>query len=187
MKGRAPAPAVDLAALPKMKLSDLHDLWHAHFGRKEPPQRRIIVRELAYRVQAQRDGGMDAATRRLLQKAMRSATAKNAREQSVVPQDGNTPRRFRRTPDRTPPSPLPPGSRIVRVWRGRTYEVTVVDGGRAFRYRDRTYTSLSVLAFEITGSKRSGPRFFGLVSGRSAPETSEAGLAARRAVVGGGP
>lgn len=55
MKGRAQVPAVDLATLPKMKLSDLHELWHAHVGRKEPPQRRIIVRELAYRVQAQRD------------------------------------------------------------------------------------------------------------------------------------
>jgi hypothetical protein len=35
-----------------------------------------------------------------------------------------------------------------------------VDGG--FRYRDKTYASLTAIAKEITGAHWSGPRFFGI-------------------------
>jgi hypothetical protein len=56
-----------------------------------------------------------------------------------------------------------PGTRLVRQWRGRTFHVTVTDDG--FVYDDRNYTSLSQIAQAITGTKWSGPRFFGLVGG----------------------
>lgn len=52
------------------------------------------------------------------------------------------------------------GTRLLRDWQGRTHSVTVTEGG--FRYRDRTYRSLSVIAREITGTRWSGPAFFGL-------------------------
>ena len=57
---------------------------------------------------------------------------------------------------------LQTGTTLVRTWRGRAYEVTVLDEGRAFRYRDAEYASLSEIAREITGARWSGPRFFGL-------------------------
>jgi hypothetical protein len=55
---------------------------------------------------------------------------------------------------------LKPGTRLLRAWRGTTYTVTVADPG--FLYDGRTYSSLSVVAREITGTPWSGPVFFGL-------------------------
>ena len=56
--------------------------------------------------------------------------------------------------------PLRPGSRLVRRWRGISYSVAVLDG--EYEYRDKRYRSLSEIAREITGTRWSGPRFFGL-------------------------
>ena len=67
---------------------------------------------------------------------------------------------------------LPPGTRLVREWRGRTHEVTVLETrtggrvGRAFRYRDQTFKTLTEVAKAITGIHWSGPRFFGLTTSR---------------------
>lgn len=58
---------------------------------------------------------------------------------------------------------LKPGSRLVRVWRGRTFEVEVIDDQR-FRFAGREYSSLSEVARVITGTHWSGPRFFGIVA-----------------------
>ena len=52
------------------------------------------------------------------------------------------------------------GVQLVREWRGEMHRVTVPEDG--FEYRDRRYPSLSVIAREITGTRWSGPRFFGL-------------------------
>jgi len=59
-----------------------------------------------------------------------------------------------------------PGTRLVRQWRGRTFHVAVMDDG--FLFEDRRYASLSQIAQVITGTKWSGPRFFGLVGGPAA-------------------
>jgi hypothetical protein len=59
-----------------------------------------------------------------------------------------------------------PGTRLVRQWRGRTYHVAVMDEG--FLFEDRRFSSLSQIAQVITGTKWSGPRFFGLAGGPAA-------------------
>jgi len=63
---------------------------------------------------------------------------------------------------------LKPGTRLLRAWRGQTYTVTVADPG--FLYEGKTYSSLSVIAREITGTPWSGPAFFGLLKKANAPE-----------------
>lgn len=55
---------------------------------------------------------------------------------------------------------LSSGNRLVRDWQGKTYVVDVLEEG--FRWQERTYKSLSAIATEITGTRWSGPRFFGL-------------------------
>ena len=55
-----------------------------------------------------------------------------------------------------------PGTRLVREWQGRHYQVTVLASG--FDYDGRIYSSLTAIAREITGISWSGPRFFGLKS-----------------------
>ncbi len=64
----------------------------------------------------------------------------------------------RRSPAR---AALRPGNRLVRRWRGRTYVVEVTEGGLV--YEGVSYASLSVIATTITGTRWSGPKFFGLV------------------------
>lgn len=54
-----------------------------------------------------------------------------------------------------------PGTRLIREWQGQTYEVTVMDKG--YHWQDKQYRSLTAIAQEITGTKWSGPRFFGLI------------------------
>jgi hypothetical protein len=65
---------------------------------------------------------------------------------------------------------LKPGTRLVREWQGRTYEVLVLDDG--FSWQDTHYRSLSALARKITGTPWSGPLFFGLKPSRSATRRS---------------
>lgn len=88
---------------------------------------------LAWRLQAERRGGLDIETRRALRRPI-----------------GERPR---------PLAAL--GVRLVREWQGEAHEVTVI-GDRAFAYRGQTYRSLSMIAREITGARWNGPRFFGL-------------------------
>lgn len=59
-----------------------------------------------------------------------------------------------------PSSAMKPGSRFTREWQGKLHEVSVGDDG--FVYRNRKYKSLSAIARDITGTRWSGPAFFGL-------------------------
>jgi hypothetical protein len=80
---------------------------------------------------------------------------------------GNVPRRVRdalRHAGGSPGAPLArkpkSGTKLLREWNGVAHVVEVVGGG--FRYRDRHYSSLTSIAFQITGARWSGPKFFGL-------------------------
>jgi len=61
---------------------------------------------------------------------------------------------------------LKPGTRLVREWQGRTYDVLVLDDG--FSWQGTSYRSLSAVAGKITGTAWSGPLFFGLKPHRTA-------------------
>ena len=68
----------------------------------------------------------------------------------------------RRSPEQKGPLKIiKPGTRFVREWQGEFHEVRAGTGG-TFAYRGSDYTSLSVIARNITGARQSGPRFFGL-------------------------
>jgi hypothetical protein len=72
---------------------------------------------------------------------------------------------------KTPPRPeLKPGTRLMREWQGRTYDVLVLDDG--FSWQNTHYRSLSALARKITGTAWSGPLFFGLNPNRTAARRS---------------
>ncbi len=49
---------------------------------------------------------------------------------------------------------------MVRQWQGKVYEVVTVEQG--YMYDGQKYRSLSEIARAITGTRRSGPAFFGL-------------------------
>ncbi|MEM8736942.1 MAG: DUF2924 domain-containing protein [Planctomycetota bacterium] len=47
---------------------------------------------------------------------------------------------------------------MIRTWRGKTFEVEVLEPGKRFGFRGREYRSLTQIAQEITGAHWSGPR-----------------------------
>lgn len=78
-------------------------------------------------------------------------------EQIVLAAEG----KGRRNPSVRMSPALSPGSRLVREWRGTIHEVIVQSDGR-FLWQGKAWGSLSMIASAITGTKWSGPRFFGL-------------------------
>ena len=58
------------------------------------------------------------------------------------------------------PKSLMAGTRLYRVWRGSAHEVLALAEG--YSWQVRTYKSLSEVARAITGTRWSGPRFFGV-------------------------
>jgi len=127
--------------------SDLKERWRTLYG-GEPPgriSRDLLVRALAYRIQEQALGGLKPSTRRLLAKVAADASA--------------------RRPILLAPGPdLKPGTVLLREWHGTQHQVIFREDGIVFS--GKTYKSLSQVAYRITGTKWSGPRFFGLKADR---------------------
>lgn len=143
--------AIDLAALDTLPVAVLRARWSDLGLRVKPPHfKQALVRGIAWHVQARYRGDLDAETRRRLRSATR--TAPTPRIAGTAPK----PRKKRKA------IALRSGTTLVRSWRGRSHEVTVLDGGKRYRYRETEYASLSEIAREITGARWSGPRFFGL-------------------------
>ena len=128
-----------LADLPR---PDLVEHWRALYGVGPPKgiSRPLLVRAVAYQMQAKRYGGLKpASARRLRVIAAEQTEVGNGNTDNVV---------------------LKPGARLVREWNGVTHVVEVVDGG--FIWDGERHRSLSAIARAITGARWSGPRFFGL-------------------------
>ena len=142
---------IELHAITNLTAARLREEWIKIGARGKPPHfKQALVRGISWHLQKQADGGLDADTRRLLRAATRNAPTP-ASKQSVAGQ------RKQRDPIK-----LPEGTTLVRTWRGHHHEVTVLEHGKRFRYRETEFASLSEIAREITGARWSGPRFFGL-------------------------
>jgi hypothetical protein len=149
--GIGPAPPdrdtldVEIARLRDLDVNELRGRWQTVFGWPTPPHlpRHLIFRMLAYQLQAECFGDLDAESRRLLdhsetpEKAGRSAASVGR-----------------------PISELRPGTTLGREWNGQMQRVAVHADG--FVWNNKTYRSLSQVAFAITGTRWNGPRFFGL-------------------------
>jgi hypothetical protein len=138
----------EIAHLRRLDLKGLRARWQSLTGRKAPPHlsRQLLFATIAYRIQAEALGDLDAETVRLLRKIGSDHT-----DVDVVPlTDALDQRRLA----------LLPGTVLTREWNRQTYRVMVVKEG--FAFEGRTCDSLSTIAFAITGTKWNGPRFFGL-------------------------
>ena len=138
-----------LSHLTELNLGELRQQWRALYKAEASPHlsRELLVRAVAYRMQEVALGGLRPKRQRQL--CQIAQQLKHAGAANI------------------PPRPeLKPGTRPVREWQGRTYDVLVLDGG--FSWQDTHYRSLSALARTITGTAWSGPLFFGLKERRSA-------------------
>jgi len=149
-----PEVEAELERLPKMSIVELRSRYRELF-RTDPPKafgRDLLRRNIAHRIQERAYGGLSRDHQRLLDQLVRAAQVKpNGRLE--------LPRRIK------------PGSELVRTWNHRTYRVVVIEKG--FAWDGQTYSSLSEIAFKITGTKWNGPRFFGLRSGAAGGKDHE--------------
>jgi len=144
-----------LADLPKLSKTALRELWKELFNVPAPPQvrRLLLIPILAYRLQEQAFGSLSAAGRnRLCQLARAFETNSNSTVSSI-------------------PS-VRPGTRLVRKWRDQVYLVNVEHNG--YEYQGARYKNLSEIARLITGTRWSGPLFFGIKSEQTNSKCKEA-------------
>jgi Protein of unknown function (DUF2924) len=132
-----------LAALPTMSKAALCDLWKQFFSSTPPTRLRrdLMIPILAYRMQEEVFGSLSARTRERLHQLSR------AFEKGFDPSAVCAPR-------------IRPGTRLVRQWGDRVHLVNVETNG--YEYQGTRYQSLSEITRLITGTRGSGPLFFGI-------------------------
>ncbi|KUO54172.1 MAG: hypothetical protein APF78_01180 [Sphingomonadales bacterium BRH_c3] len=118
-----------------MPLAQLRERWSSLTGRPVPRVSAALLRlALAWEVQAAAHGGLSRQVQQTLDQLAAGKTETRRHE---------------------------PGMRLMREWNGVLHVVTIGDDG-AICWNDRTWNSLSSVARAITGTRWSGPAFFGL-------------------------
>jgi hypothetical protein len=132
-----------LEELPHLRTAKLRTLWQKLFEKPVHPKlrREMMIPILAYRIQEKAYGGLKASTRKRLEK-LAQELERDPKAQLQAHQQIKT------------------GTKLLRQWQGETHNVIVVDNG--FDYRNKRFKSLSEIARQITGTRWSGPLFFGL-------------------------
>ncbi len=154
MKRRATASEIEqeIAELPGRTITELQVRWRELYATVPPFKVRsgFLRYAIAYRLQEHLHGGLSTSTKRLLR-----AVAKQGRERRKAPQ-GVLHHLA------TPPEVQMPvtGTQLIREWNGKLETVEVTEQG--FNWAGQCHSTLSAVAFAITGTKWSGPRFFGL-------------------------
>ena len=140
--------SAEINSLSDLGLEDLRQMWQARLGRQVPSvsSSGLLRRWFAWELQARTQGGFDPATRRQLRELGRTNT-----EGSRLPRA----------------SSLRPGTVLTREHAGRTHRVMVLE--RGYAWDGGQYTSLTEIAYRITGTRWSGPRFFGLKNKERGP------------------
>ena len=142
-----------LSRLPELDLGKLRQQWRTLYKAEASPylSRELLLRAVAYWMQEVAFGGLRPARQRQLREFAQQLNESQER-------------RIRPRPE------LKPGTRLMREWQGRTYDVLVLDNG--FSWPNTRYRSLSAIARKITGTAWSGPLFFGLKPNRPATRRS---------------
>ena len=132
----------DLAGLSNCDRSALIARWQHLYGTAPPSgiSQALMIRAIAYCMQERALGGLKPLTRRFLAKVADNACS--GRQTAELPQT------------------IKPGTRLLREWHGVTHEVILLEQGA--QYQNKKYRSLSEVARTITGTRWSGPLFFGL-------------------------
>lgn len=137
---------VEIASLPSMNRKELIEKWQSELREPAPKHLRkeVLVPLLSYKLQEREYGGLSHALKRQLRKLARSFESGT----KDAPLHLSSATRIKS------------GTRFVREWQGQTHTVTVCEDG--FEYGAERYKSLSQIARKITGTRWSGPLFFGL-------------------------
>jgi Protein of unknown function (DUF2924) len=142
LDGEREESALEVARLPALDVPALRQRWAALFGDDPSPNfgRALLIRAIAYRLQEKASPSLKPATQRILDRIADNRSSD--------------------TPQSIPRRQASAGTVLIRQWRGVSHRVTVLDTDVV--YCGRRYKSLSEVARAITGSRWSGPLFFGL-------------------------
>ena len=143
--GETVSVEIEIARLRGLDFEALRSRWHAMHGRRAPAHapKHLLFRMLAYRLQTDAHGDLDANSRRILDRTGLPEQA--GQEAAAVSRPTNS---------------IRAGTVLGREWNGQMHRVAVLADG--FAWDGKTYPSLSQVAFAITGTRWNGPRFFGL-------------------------
>ena len=135
---------IEIARLRDLDSGQLQSRWHTAFGRRPHLHlpRHLLFRVLAYRLQADVLGDLDS------ERQFCSTVRYLLRTLGNAPWSWPSVRHLR------------PGTVLEREWNGRMHRVAVLTDG--FAWNGKTYRSLTKVASAITGTRWSGPRFFGV-------------------------
>jgi hypothetical protein len=138
----------EIAHLRGLDLGGLRARWQSVFQRQAPAHltRHLLFAVICYRLQADRFGDLDHATKQVLDRAITKEAGSTMSSRLASLDQKRT--------------ELKPGTVLVREWDRHSQRVMVMANG--FAWNGQTYDSLSKVAFAITGTKWNGPRFFGL-------------------------
>jgi hypothetical protein len=138
----------EIAHLRGLDLGGLRARWQSVFQRQAPAHltRQLLFAVICYRLQADRFGDLDHATKQILDRAIAKEAGPTMSSRLASFDQKRT--------------ELKPGTVLVREWDRQSQRVMVMADG--FAWNGQTYDSLSKVAFAITGTKWNGPRFFGL-------------------------
>ena len=133
----------EIAALSDLTIDKLKERWRSTYDCAPPGRcsKKLLVAAIAYRLQERAFGGLKPSMLRQLERI-----ADGSGELQIV-----NPR---------PVTRASTGTVLIRDWRGTSHQVTVLE--RGVLYRKENYRSLSQVARVITGTRWSGPLFFGL-------------------------
>jgi hypothetical protein len=132
----------EVSDLLTLDISGLREKWMALCAANPPVLlgKTLLIKGIAYRLQEKALGGLKPSAQRILDRVCDQ------------PRDS--------APIRITKTKVNAGTVLIREWRGVRHRVTVLD--RDVVYRGRRYQSLSEVARAITGTRWSGPLFFGL-------------------------
>ena len=138
--------ATEVAALRALPLAELRARWRALGGGALPKTLPafLVLRLVAYKLQAQRFGD--------LKPELRKALLRRGGGEAIVLPVADA--------DRSAPGTLVAGTLLTREWAGHVQHVMVLADG--FAWNGQMFGSLSEVARAITGTRWSGPTFFGL-------------------------
>jgi hypothetical protein len=158
----------EIDALHRKTTSELVERYaelHGHDSRTR--HRAYLIRKIAWRMQALAEGDLSERARKRAAELADDADVRVMAPKTIIcpPQGAGTETTVTRSlpngehNDRRLP---PPGSAIVRQYKGRTIRVVVLSESQGFEWNGERYRTLSAIAKKVTGSHINGFRFFRL-------------------------
>jgi len=129
---------IEITDLKNVSRKTLLQIWLKMYH-SDPPKgisRRMLEQAASYYIQSQQLGGLPQKIKLKLKRHPNFTSVKS---------------KHLEIPDRTV---------LIREWNGIVHQVETIDG--KFMWKEQLYGSLSEIARLITGTRWSGPRFFGL-------------------------